>query len=141
MRRTTTKLGQALTAMGTLDMSRVFDTISFLGEIDGQSAGISGTAIDVQAGATRIQGFDGGFVVTANKQGSAMRIIRSNGDRYTIPLHPLPGTIGLRVAALALPGTSAERRIELIDADGTVIQSYVDGVNYDADGNAITPTG
>lgn len=125
----------------TLDMSRVFDTISFLGEVDGQSAGISGTAIDVKAGATRIQGFDGGFVVTANKQGSAMRIIRSNGDRYTIPLHDLPGTNGLRVAALALPGTSAERRIELVDAEGTVIQSYVDGVNYDAAGNAITQTG
>ena len=125
----------------SLDLSRVFDTISILGEVDGQSAGISGTTMNVRDGATRIQGFDGGFVVTANKQGSAMRISRSNGDRYTIPLHDLPGTNGLRVAALALPGTSAERRIELIDADGTVIQSYVDGVNYDANGKAITPTG
>ena len=66
-----------------------------------------------------------------------MRIVRSNGDRYTIPLHDLPGTNGLRVAALGLPGTSPERRIELIDANGSVIETYVDGVRLDADGNVI----
>jgi hypothetical protein len=121
----------------SLELSRVYDTISFLGEVDGQSAGISGLPFDSREGATTIQGFDGGYVVTADKRGSAMRIVRSNGDRYTIPLHDLPGTNDLRVAVLGLPGTSPERRIELIDANGIVIEAYVDGVRLDAEGNVI----
>ena len=121
----------------SLELSRVYNTISFLGEVDGQSAGISGLPVDTRDGATTIQGFDGGYVVTADKRGNAMRIVRSNGDRYTIPLHDLPGTNGLRVAVLGLPGTSPQRRIELIDASGAVIEAYVDGVRFDADGNVI----
>jgi hypothetical protein len=124
----------------SLDLARVYNTISFLGEVDGQSAGISGDSFDTRDGTTSIQGFDGGYVVTADKRGSAMRILRSNGDRYTIALRDLPGTNGLRVAVLALPDTSPEQRIELIDATGNVIESYADGVRRDATGNEIQPT-
>jgi hypothetical protein len=111
-----------------------------LGEVTGQSAGVFGLPVDTRDGATTIQGFDGGYVVTADKRGSAMRIVRSNGDRYTIPFHDLPGVNGLRVAVLGLPGTSPERRIELIDANGVVVEAYVDGVVVDADGNPIAPS-
>jgi hypothetical protein len=121
----------------SLDVSRLFDSISLSGQVDGQSAGIFGGSALPDTGTT-IQGFDGAYVATADSRGSAMRIIRSNGDRYTIPLHDLPGTDGLRIAVLALPGASPEKRTELIDADGNVLQYYVEGVNYDAEGNPIT---
>ena len=44
-----------------------------------------------------------------------------NGERYTIPLHELPGTDGVRVASIAIPDNLLA---ELIDANGNVLQSY-----------------
>jgi hypothetical protein len=52
----------------------------------------------------------------------ALRVLRSNGDRYTIPLHELPGTDGVRIALIAIPdGTLLA---ELVDAIGNVLESY-----------------
>ena len=121
----------------TLDLSRVYNTFSFAGTVDGQSSGVSGFVVDSTDGATTFQGFDGGAVITADRRATAMRVVRSNGDRYTIPLHDVPGASALRVGVLGLPGTSPERRIELIDADNNVLASYVDGVTSDADGNVV----
>ena len=123
----------------SLDLSRVFNTMSLLGDVDGQSAGISPLVVNFPSDGTILQGFDGGAVVTADERATAMRIVRSNGDRYTIPLHDIPGTNGLRIAVLGLPGNSPEVRIEMIDADAHVIESYVDGITRDADGQVIQP--
>jgi hypothetical protein len=67
-----------------------------------------------------------------------MRIVRSNGDRYTIPLYDLPGISGERIAVLGLPRTFPETLIELIDADGATLASYgIDGITRDAKGNPL----
>jgi hypothetical protein len=45
------------------------------------------------------------------------------GERFIIPLHDLPGTDGVRLAVIALPGGGAPRAAELIDTDGNVLES------------------
>jgi hypothetical protein len=62
------------------------------------------------------------IAITNNPQAAGLRILRSNGDRYTIPLHEMPGTGGVRVALIAIPdGTLLA---ELIDTNGNVLESY-----------------
>ncbi len=65
-------------------------------------------------------------VITANPKASALRVLRHNGDRYTIPLHDLPGTAGLRIALIALPD-SGPQGADLIDADGNVLETLPGG--------------
>jgi hypothetical protein len=65
-------------------------------------------------------------VVTANPKAAALRVLRHNGDRYTIPLHDLPGTDGLRLAVIALP-ESGPQQAELIDSDGNVLEALPGG--------------
>lgn len=65
-------------------------------------------------------------VVTANPKASSLRVMRHNGDRYTIPLHELPGTDGLRVAVIALP-EAGPQQAELIDMDGNVLEALPGG--------------
>ncbi|MGZ4673941.1 MAG: hypothetical protein ACXV8K_14855 [Ilumatobacteraceae bacterium] len=65
-------------------------------------------------------------VITADPKASALRVLRHNGDRYTIPLHDLPGTAGLRIALIALPD-SGPQGAELIDADGNVLETLPGG--------------
>jgi hypothetical protein len=62
------------------------------------------------------------MAITRNPKAVALRVLRSNGDRYTIPLHELPGTDGVRIALIAIPdGTLLA---ELVDATGNVLESY-----------------
>jgi hypothetical protein len=62
------------------------------------------------------------IAITNNPQAASLRVLRSNGDRYTIPLHEMPGTGGVRVALIAIPdGTFLA---ELIDVNGNVLESY-----------------
>ena len=62
------------------------------------------------------------IAITNNPQATSLRVLRSNGDRYTVPLHELPGTGGVRVALIAIPdGTLLA---ELIDTNGNVLESY-----------------
>ncbi len=47
----------------------------------------------------------------------------SNGDRYVLPLHGLPGTNGKRSALLGL-SSDVVVLTELIDNDGNVLSAY-----------------
>jgi hypothetical protein len=65
-------------------------------------------------------------VVTANPKAAALRVLRHNGDRYTIPLHDLRGADGLRLAVIALP-ESGPQQAEVIDNDGNVLEALPGG--------------
>lgn len=60
--------------------------------------------------------------ITKDPKAASLRVLRSNGERYTIPLHELPGTDGVRVALIAIPDSTL--LAELIDAGGNVLESY-----------------
>ncbi len=62
------------------------------------------------------------LAITKDPNAVALRVLRSNGERYTIPLHELPGTDGVRIALIAIPDETL--LTELIDADGNVLESY-----------------
>ncbi len=63
--------------------------------------------------------------ITTNPDAASLRVLRPNGDRYTIPLQSLPGTSDTRIALIGLPeGTVLT---ELLDEDGNVLQEYVTG--------------
>ena len=49
------------------------------------------------------------------------------GDRFIIQLHDLPGTDGLRIAAIALPNGGGPQAAEVIDADGNVLETMPGG--------------
>ncbi|MEY2446043.1 MAG: hypothetical protein QOE00_2623 [Ilumatobacteraceae bacterium] len=66
-------------------------------------------------------------VLTTDPKAVAFRVLRSNGDRYTIPLHDLPGAGGIRAAFISLPGGGAPQKAELLDAAGAVLQSMPTG--------------
>ena len=62
------------------------------------------------------------MAITKNPKATAMRVLLPNGDRYTIPLHGLPGTDGVRIAFIPMPDATLT---ELVDATGNVLESYV----------------
>ncbi|MEY2525105.1 MAG: hypothetical protein QOJ66_3670 [Ilumatobacteraceae bacterium] len=62
------------------------------------------------------------IAITKDPKAASLRVLRTNGDRYTIPLHEMPGTGGVHIALIAIPdGTLLA---ELIDASGNVLESY-----------------
>ena len=63
------------------------------------------------------------IAITKNPDAAALRVLLSDGDRYTIPLHDLPGIDGVRIAFLPIPDLAP--LTELIDANGNVLESYV----------------
>ena len=100
---------------------RVYDRMDIQYSIDGNM-------VETIFGTSTAQATTSGQVVccnpmaiTKNPQAAALRVLRSNGERYTIPLHELPGTDGVRVALIAIPDNLLA---ELIDANGNVLQSY-----------------
>ena len=62
------------------------------------------------------------MAVTKNPNATAMRVLLSNGDRYTVPLHELPGTDDVRIAFIPMPDATLT---ELVDATGNVLESYL----------------
>jgi hypothetical protein len=60
-------------------------------------------------------------VLTDDPQVAALRIVLNTGERYTIPLHDLPGVAGVRIAVGG--GISTVQTIDLIDADGNIVES------------------
>jgi hypothetical protein len=63
--------------------------------------------------------------ITTNPDAASLRVLRPNGDRYTIPLQSLPGTSDTRIALIGLPEGAV--LTELLDEDGNVLQEYVTG--------------
>ena len=64
----------------------------------------------------------GPMAITKNPNAAALRVLLSNGNRYTIPLHELPGNDGVRTAFIPIPDLAS--LTELVDATGNVLQSY-----------------
>jgi hypothetical protein len=100
---------------------RVYDRMDIQYSIDG-------SVVETSFGTSTAQATTSGQVVccnpmaiTKNPQAVSLRVLRSSGDRYTIPLHELPGTDGVRVALIAIPDNLLA---ELIDAHGDVLESY-----------------
>ena len=60
-------------------------------------------------------------VVTADPNAASLRVSRSNGDRYTIALHDLPGADDLRIAVVGV--LDGVQPMELLDAAGNVLQT------------------
>jgi hypothetical protein len=105
-----------------VDVTRVFDSISMRPQINGLAQGLSSGSVVRPAG----QEFAccGPLnVVTADRTATAMRVTTNHGDRFTIPLHDLPGTGGLRVALIALADGGGPKLAELIDADSNVLET------------------
>jgi hypothetical protein len=102
-------------------ITRVYDRMDIRYSIDGNlvEAGF-GTSTDQATGDGQVTCCNP-MAITKNPKAAALRVLRSNGDRYTIPLHELPGTDGVRVALIAIPDTLLA---ELVDASGNVLKSY-----------------
>lgn len=109
----------------SVQVVRLYDSISLSTQLNGANqAFMSGPT--ARAPGEEIACCGPVNVITANPKASALRVLRHNGDRYTIPLHDLPGTAGLRIALIALPD-SGPQRAELIDADGNVLETMPGG--------------
>jgi hypothetical protein len=109
-----------------VDVTRVFDSIAMKPEIEGVGQGMSYGPLVRTAG--QELGCCGPLsVVTADPNAAAMRVTTHTGERFSIPLHDLPNTDGLRIAAIALPNGSGPRAAELIDADGNVLETLPGG--------------
>ncbi|MEY2523329.1 MAG: hypothetical protein QOJ66_1894, partial [Ilumatobacteraceae bacterium] len=101
---------------------RVFDSISMQPEVDGLPQGLAYGPVARQPG-EEIGCCTPLSVITADSSATAMRVTTHDGDRFTIPLHDLPGTGGLRIAVVALANGSGPQLAELLDADGNVLAS------------------
>jgi hypothetical protein len=105
-----------------VEVKRVFDSISMQPEVDGLPQGLAYGPVARQPGeefgcCTPLN------VITADTNAATMRVTTHDGDRFTIPLHDLPGTGGLRIAVVALANGSGPQLAELLDADGNVLDS------------------
>ncbi len=110
----------------SVDINWVYDSVAMQPAIDGVAQGSSYGPL------ARSTGQEIGCcaplsVITADSTAAGLRVTTNHGDRFTIPLHDLPGTGGLRIAVLALAGGGGPQRAELIDADGNVLQTMPGG--------------
>ena len=110
----------------SVDINWVFDYVAMQPRIDGVPQGSSYGPL------ARSPGEEIGCcaplnVITADPTAVAVRVTTNHGDRFSIPLHDLPGTDGLRIAAIALAGGGGPQRAELIDAAGNVLQTMPGG--------------
>jgi hypothetical protein len=109
----------------TVTVTHVFDSIAFRPEVDGAGQGmLSGPMVrsaGQQLGCCPLN------VLTAEPTADALRVTTHTGERFTIPLHDLPGADGLRLAVVALPNGAGPEAAELIDPQGNVIESLPGG--------------
>ena len=103
-------------------ITRVYDRMDIRYSIDGNLTESSKGMSTAQATGDGQVTCCSPMAITKNPKAVALRALRPNGDRYTIPLHELPGTGGVRVALIALPDSPLLN--ELIDAKGNVLESY-----------------
>lgn len=102
------------------DVLRLYDLVDVRMSIDGIYAGGSyGTQISWATNG--VVACCSPMAITTDPDAVALRVVRSNGDRYTIPLHELPGTDVVRIALFPFSGDDTQA--ELVDADGIVIES------------------
>lgn len=104
----------------SVDVRLLYDTMSIWWQMNGASQG-GMTGIAVPRAADQQLGCCPPYVVTTDPAAAALRVLRSNGDRYTTPLHDLPGDGGLRAAFIDLPNGGGVQRAELLDASGNVL--------------------
>ena len=105
-----------------VEVKRVFDSISLQPEVDGVPQGMSYGPVLRPTG-QEIACCGPLNVITADSTATALRVTTHDGDRFTLPLHDLPGTGGLRIATVALANGSGPQLAELLDADGNVLAS------------------
>ena len=103
-------------------ITRVYDRMDIRYSIDGNLTESSfGTSTAQATGDGQVTCCNP-MAITKNPKAVALRVLRPNGDRYTIPLHELPGMDGVRIALIAIPDSPLLN--ELIDATGNVLESY-----------------
>ena len=105
-----------------VDITRVFDSIAMKPEINGAGQGMSYGPV-LRAAGEELGCCGPISVITGDPNAAALRITTHQGDRFTIPLHDLPGTDGLRIAAIDLPNGGGPQAAELIDDRGNVLES------------------
>ena len=110
----------------SVEVTRVFDSVALRGSVGGQAQGLTYGPL-VRSPGQEIGCCGPLSVITADSTATGLRVRTNHGDRFTIPLHDLPGTGGLRIAVLALAGGGGPQRAELIDADGNVLQTMPGG--------------
>ena len=101
-------------------VTRVYNTISFEPETDGISNGSMIGPLPRPAD-QELACCNPPNVVTADPNAASLRVSRSNGDRYTIALHDLPGADDLRIAVVGV--LDGVQPMELLDAAGNVLQT------------------
>jgi hypothetical protein len=62
----------------------------------------------------------GGYAISTDGRSTTLRVTRTNGERYLVPLTPHPDDPGVMVAYVALPPNQTER-IEVVDGFGVVL--------------------
>ena len=81
-------------------ITRVYDRMDIRYSIDGNLVESSfGESTDQATGSGQVTCCNP-MAITKNPKAAALRVLRSNGDRYTIPLHELPGTDGVRLGRI-----------------------------------------
>ena len=105
-----------------VDISRVFDSIAMRPEINGAGQGMMYGPL-VRAAGEELGCCGPLSVITGDPTAAALRVTTHQGDRFIIQLHDLPGTDGLRIAAIALPNGGGPQAAEVIDDQGNVLES------------------
>jgi hypothetical protein len=64
--------------------------------------------------------WSGAYVLTSDARAATMRVVRTNGDRYVVPLVPVPDGSGQRAAYLSVPA-GQRWNVEVDDQFGTAL--------------------
>ena len=104
---------------------RVFDRIETRITIDGVLTETStGTQLPKNSDSTEVTCCSP-IAITTDPDAASLRVLRPNGDRYTVGLQQLPGTSNVRIALIGLPEGAV--LTELLDRDGNILDTYITG--------------
>ena len=93
-------------------ITRVYDRMDIRYSIDGNLTESSfGTSTAQATGDGQVTCCNP-MAITKNPKAVALRVLRPNGDRYTIPLHELPGMDDVRIALIAMTRQPTAQRID-----------------------------